>query len=358
MHTMMPSKWPFLLALVVFSSINLASSSSADYRPYYYDRNIHFTPDGRLLQVEYAANAADNSSPLVVCQLDENTMVVMTCSRAISSSSSGASARGQRPQDRLVVLEDTVVVGMSGVLSDSLAVLKSSLQDWEKFKLIYGDQDRDAMMLTKVADAIGQACHENCFQGGTRPYGSTMLLMGIDIPAAVKEDNETSDDRDESDVVGKAADSPQYPFRIIQTDPSGAVIPVPVFRVDKRHKSSERKHPKSSTLDVLKIIGGGPDLRIRIEKAIQKLGGEDQQPPDIWDRMRSLAAILAEAQQEQSNPSTPSFFGRKKRKRKGDDHDKVVQLYKLEAVLLSRKYGIHRLSEEQAELLLQQVESA
>ncbi|CAB9531196.1 alpha type-7-like [Seminavis robusta] len=334
-----------LIALAFLSTISVASSST-NYKPLYYDRMIHFSPDGRLLQVEYAATAAENSSPLIVCQLGccDDTMVAMTCSR--SPSNSASSRHHQRPQDRLVVLEDTAVVAMSGVLADSLALLKQALNDWEDFKFVFGDQDRPSMMLTKIAESIGTACHTNCFSGGIRPYGSTMLVMGIDIDGATAGEDKRNDATEASQP---------FPFRIIQTDPSGGVKSIPLQSTDKQ----KSQQVSSSSVDLLKITGGSHDQRLKLEKAIQKL--EDDPSSTMWERIRSLAAILVDAQEEMDN--TASFFGLKKRKRRnkkdstGENPTEARLNYKFEAVILSSKLGIHRLTEEQVDQLLKEVDS-
>eukprot|EP00797_Seminavis_robusta_P017615 Sro2630_g333140.1 alpha type-7 (83) ;mRNA; r:10915-11163 len=81
----------------------------------------------------------------------------------------------------------------------------------------------------------------------------------------------------------------------------------------------------------------------------------------MWERMRSLAAILVEAQEEMDN--TASFFGLKKRKRRnkkdstGENPTQARLNYKFEAVILSSKLGIHRLTEEQVDQLLKEVDS-
>ena len=97
-----------------------ASASPTNYNPAHYDRVPHFTPDGRLLQVEYAMLAPEHSSPILVCQLDDDTLA-MVCVQASGKSVS---------QDRMVVLDGRCVIAMSGILADNLALLRRAHKEW------------------------------------------------------------------------------------------------------------------------------------------------------------------------------------------------------------------------------------
>ena len=83
-----------------------------------------FTPDGRLLQVEYASAASDLSSPLVALQLNNNTLVLIALKKS-------------NTQNRIAVLQDNkVCVAMSGVLADSVALLQFVLKESSKHFLL------------------------------------------------------------------------------------------------------------------------------------------------------------------------------------------------------------------------------
>lgn len=400
------------------SSASSSSTANSNYNVYHYDRARHFTPDGRLLQVEYAMAAAEQSSPLLVCQLDPDTLVIMSCSLVSSPSSSSSStstssqqqqqtaaaataASSPKPQDRIVVLENNVVVAMSGLLADSVALLKAATQEWQDWKSVYcgntniNDNDNDsansATMLRVLANAVGKACHENCFQGGIRPFGATMLLVGMN-------DNNDGDNA--------------FPFSMLQTDPSGAVAQASVPSSSTTQQSSHDNNNKQpepeavpSFVKVVNIMGGNSQARSRIEKAIGKQGDKYHQQRSskgdenvdklentstIWERLQALSTILIEEQQQEQDqqtkqqPGTSStagtriselIFGRKKNKKTNDidtdaDDDigatdqedpstsstnNMAAIQKqpwMEVVVVSRKMGIHKLTGPQIQQLL------
>lgn len=161
-----------------FSTTSVASS----YRPYQYDMTIpQFTPDGRLLQVEYAQSASDHSTPIVAAILDHDLAILVTHLR-----------NPQQEQERLVILpatttlpnyddpittspQPTIVVALSGVLADSLWLLQLWTEyQWQQHRLYNGKRPITA---SRVAGKLAQWCHTNALSGGRRVFGSTMFIV-------------------------------------------------------------------------------------------------------------------------------------------------------------------------------------
>lgn len=136
-----------------------------------------FTPDGRLLQVEYASRAATHSSPCVVCKFGAHETLVMTRKSS------------RKLQNRLIQLSETTAVCLSGVVSDSLALLAKVYELQDNNRRLYGSK---TLTERQVASAIATACQRHSFGGGLRPYGSTIVIVS--------------------------------PTAILQSDPSGAVV--------------------------------------------------------------------------------------------------------------------------------------
>jgi len=405
-------RWLAFLSIFPACTTSSSSSASSVYNIYNYDQAAcHFTPDGRLLQVEYAMAASDQSTPLMVCQLDADTTCVMACS---FSNSVGDNTKrvAVRRQDRIVVLENRMVVAMSGLLPDSVALLKAAIEKWQEYTMDFGDDivERDydkfsptmgthsGHMLPFIANAMGKECHGRCFQGGIRPYGSTMLVLGLQQQPIIDDSK-----GDESPAV-----------QILQTDPSGAVVRVPVKHSTLPPTSGEQEGEADTNknygdLQLVKLIGGGSEIQLKIQKAIQRYSDNQLRRASsaamttptnnkakakeniTWEQLQALARILIEEQQEPSSLSSSSsyasslyslgntakaFFQKTTRllrdaggtseedSDKADDDQKSIAANEeakeeqrrqpwIEAVILSRKLGIHRLTNAQIKQLLE-----
>lgn len=194
-----------------------------------------FTPDGRLLQCEYASRAAIWSSPLVVFKGTDFTILVTTKSST-------------RAQDRLILLPDSHIVAMSGVLSDSLSLLSQLQKEMEHEQRLYGRAA--TLSALKIATILGNECQLHAFGGGIRPYGSNMVVCGV---------NE----------------------RVYQTDSSGAVLQMK---------------------NVLTVVGGTETRQAKIKSDIQKrlpLNGKEEL--GLHETLRRLAKILLQENSSNKN---------------------------------------------------------
>ena len=203
-----------------------------------------FTPDGRLLQVEYASAASDLSSPLVALQLNNNTLVLIALKKS-------------NTQNRIAVLQDKkVCVAMSGVLADSVALLQFVLKESSKHFL----RCKKELSLLQIATTIANACQLHSFGGGIRPYGCSMLVCGF-----VGEQN-----------------------TIYQTDPSGAII---------------EATPSSDSMNQLRwLVGGSQSLRLLLRKRIdQELDRQrNNEKASISDMIATVSRILMKETKKQA----------------------------------------------------------
>lgn len=216
------------------------SSSSSSYSPYQYDLTVpQFTPDGRLLQVEYALAAAERSGPVVWVRSEDGT--------------GGIVLAGQRSHlNRLILVPGGTVVALSGVVADGLALLRESEAQGRAHRRRYG---RDPTA-SEIAAFAADACQGRAFGGGIRPYGVCLLACGISSA---------------SNVVGVEA---------WQTDPSGALEEV---------------------LPPVRVVGGGEALRTTIRRRLEVERISDA-PGGLGVALRSAARILIEECHKANQP--------------------------------------------------------
>ena len=136
-----------------------------------YDRAITmFSPDGRLLQVEYAKKTV---------QLG-NTAIGMVCKDGVLL------VTDKRIVDKLVVpeavekiwqIDDHVMTTAAGILSDARILVERSQEKAAGYRIMY-DSPIDLLSIVKDICNLAQYCTQS---GGLRPFGVSMLIAGYDV---------------------------------------------------------------------------------------------------------------------------------------------------------------------------------
>jgi len=135
-----------------------------------YDRAITmFSPDGRLLQVEYAKKTVRQGS----------TAIGMVCSDGILL------VADKRVVDTLVVpesvekiwqIDEHIGAAASGILSDARVLIDRAQLRAQQNRVTY-DSEIDTSTIVKEMCDLKQICTQS---GGLRPFGVSVLVAGID----------------------------------------------------------------------------------------------------------------------------------------------------------------------------------
>lgn len=135
-----------------------------------YDRAITmFSPDGRLLQVEYAKKTVRLGS----------TAIGMVCKDGVLF------VTDKRIIDRLVVpeaiekvwkIDDHIGATASGIISDARVLIERAQIKAQQHKVAF-DTPSDILSIVKDIAALKQICTQS---GGLRPFGVSTLIAGID----------------------------------------------------------------------------------------------------------------------------------------------------------------------------------
>ena len=135
-----------------------------------YDRAITmFSPEGRLLQVEYAKKTVKQGS----------TAIGMVCKDGILL------VADKRVVDSLIVTEavekvfqidDHIGAAASGILSDARVLIERAQLKAQQHRVTYDSPIDTSMVVKDVAD-LKQICTQSA---GLRPFGVSLLIAGID----------------------------------------------------------------------------------------------------------------------------------------------------------------------------------
>jgi len=390
-----------LLLLQVFAPFVSSSSSSSSsstvnrntYNVYNYDQTTpQFTPDGRLLQVEYASSAADLSPPLVVFECvspttnsnsdndnDSDNSLSYPCTVLIT-----VPKQSHSPQNRIVIIEKkdydehrSYCVAMSGILADSLALLQAGMKVAAQHSLQY----RTFFGMESLTQTLADECQSRVFAGGLRPYGSTLLLCGYKHHDYNDEGN--SGYKNITNYGNRNYQGKLFQSLIYQTDPSGGILQHhirPVSGEDKRQQKQRHSRSAASNsssknkkrllmrrqdiahnnINVLKtevrcIVGGLPSLRRqlrkRIDQGLMKFEHNLQQQhrnclgSSLAERIACVAKILIQ-ETIQSDSSTKNKSKSQHFKEDGSSLSSSSNS-PLEIVVISPRLGCHRLDDEQ-----------
>ena len=218
-----------------------------------YDREITtFSPDGRLLQVEYAMEAARRGSSVMGVKIShllpagqnpnnnnkQNKDMIIVCVESSSSSSSPASSTS--PSDGKVHRIDDHVWMMTSGLSGDARFLATLARHWcQKYKQTYGEAPTPQQVAT---DCIATYHHDLTRRSGVRPLGCSALIVGVNSRG------------DESNFGGAVS--------MYQVEPGGGVSSptttvssfLPSHNKDKNdHDDPEGQSPLS--LELMHVIG-------------------------------------------------------------------------------------------------------
>ncbi len=130
-----------------------------------YDRTIMYSPDGRIIQVEYAKEAVRRGSSVIAIKCHEG-IVLLAESRSYS--------RLLEANEKITKIDDNLYIAFSGLLADSKVLINEARVHAQIQKITYGEEcdvESLAAHLSKIAQRITQF--------GGRPFGLSIIIAGV-----------------------------------------------------------------------------------------------------------------------------------------------------------------------------------
>jgi proteasome alpha subunit len=136
-----------------------------------YDRAITmFSPDGRLLQVEYAKKTVKQGSTAIGIACADG-VVLVTDKRIVDPLVVPESV------EKIFQIDEHIGATASGILSDARVLISRSQLKAQQYKVTY-DSPIDVLSVVKDLADLKQLCTQS---GGLRPFGVSVLVAGVDV---------------------------------------------------------------------------------------------------------------------------------------------------------------------------------
>lgn len=135
-----------------------------------YDRSITmFSPDGRLLQVEYAKKTVRQGSTAigVVCK---DGIVLVADKRIVGK------LVVPEAIEKMFKIDEHIAATASGIISDARVLIERAQVKAQQHKVTY-DSSVDILDIVKDITSLKQICTQSA---GLRPFGVSLLIAGVD----------------------------------------------------------------------------------------------------------------------------------------------------------------------------------
>ncbi|MEM0136869.1 MAG: archaeal proteasome endopeptidase complex subunit alpha [Thermoplasmata archaeon] len=135
-----------------------------------YDRAITvFSPEGRLYQVEYAREAVKMGSTTIGIKFKDGVALIIdkkVRSRLIEPKSI----------EKIYIIDEHIGAASSGLMADARVLVDYARMTAQIEKVTYGEKIGVEPLVKKISDYVQQYTQ----YGGVRPFGTSLLVAGID----------------------------------------------------------------------------------------------------------------------------------------------------------------------------------
>ncbi len=135
-----------------------------------YDRAITvFSPDGRLFQVEYAREAVKKGTTAIGIKCKEGVALLVD-KRVMSKLLEAQSI------EKIFQIDDHIGAASSGLVADARMLIDRARVEAQINRVTYNEPIGVAVLAKRICD------HKQTFTqyGGVRPYGTALLIAGVD----------------------------------------------------------------------------------------------------------------------------------------------------------------------------------
>eukprot|EP01038_Epipyxis_sp_PR26KG_P013830 gene13830-18550_t len=130
---------------------------------------VSFHPSGRILQTEYACDAAHKGGPIIAYK--HKTNIILLSARNFKKSIFNKSLT-----KKIYFIDSHISIAVTGLLFDGEAVISIAKKISMEYKSIYNDM----IPIEYLCDELSHVIHQQTRYGDRRPIGVSLLVSGWD----------------------------------------------------------------------------------------------------------------------------------------------------------------------------------
>ena len=127
-----------------------------------------YTPDGRLLQVEYASEAVKYGSPVVAIRGNDFAVMVARTKETDPLLDS---------VEKIHMIDENIGAAGAGFTGDIHLLIDQARVETQRHRLVF----EDPMDVKSVVNHLGKFMYEFTRYGGVRPLGAALIMVGSDL---------------------------------------------------------------------------------------------------------------------------------------------------------------------------------
>eukprot|EP00829_Urostomides_striatus_P014770 TRINITY_DN446_c0_g1_i1.p1 TRINITY_DN446_c0_g1~~TRINITY_DN446_c0_g1_i1.p1 ORF type:complete len:251 (-),score=68.25 TRINITY_DN446_c0_g1_i1:91-843(-) len=136
----------------------------------YDSKTTSFSSEGRLMQVEYAFENVNKSTPTLGILTKEGVILAakkLVLSKLLSK---------EKMSEKMYMIDDHIICSVCGMASDALVLVEEGRQRCQEYFYTF----KESIPVERLVELLSNAIHVPTQYGSSRPYGTSILFAGFD----------------------------------------------------------------------------------------------------------------------------------------------------------------------------------